>query len=123
MPVRPPPSDDIPPPFCRDLDPAGLGLDVEGDHFDLGYVPPDINSVFGDEVHEDALGGGMSDCHVPDAPQVTRIYHRKLDGTPIFFKYALALTLQCIGQICDESGNNIQLGMPPSHGTDKRFDN
>jgi hypothetical protein len=123
VPARPPPSDDIPRPFCRDLDSAGLGLDVEGDNFDLGYVPPDINSVFGDEAHEDApLGAGMSDCHVPDAPQVTRIYHRKLDGKSIFFKHALALTLRCIGRICDESGNNIPLGMPPSHSTDKRFD-
>ena len=61
-------------------------------------MSPDINSIFGDETYEDAPpSAGMSDCHVPDAPQVTRIYHRKLDGKSIFFKYALSLTLRCIG--------------------------
>ena len=56
-------------------------------------------------------------------PEMTIAYHPKLDGKVDFFSgYAPTLRLH-VGQICDESGNNIPLDTPPPpRGSDNGSD-
>jgi Plavaka transposase len=51
--------------------------------------------------------------HIPKPPSITCAYHSKLDGKSIFVKYMWILTLPPVGQICDESGEDIQPDTPP----------
>ena len=108
-----PSSNMIPSPSCGGSNSAGPA--VEHLHFYLAYNPPGSYSNSNNSMNED---GRVSNCQVPDhqVPDPSRIipvYHPKLDGKPIFFKYTLTLTFSLVGQICDEGGNDIPLDAPP----------
>ena len=100
-----------PSPSCGVHDAASADSDVKQLH-------PDLAS---NDMNEDPSARGRVNNHWgPDPPGITCVYHPKLDGMLIFFKYILTLTLILVGQICDKDGNEIPLNMPPPpHDSDK----
>ena len=91
--------------------PNSVSSAVEHLHFDPAYNPPGSYSNSNNGINR------VSNCQVPDPSHIICIYHPKLDGKSIFFKYTLVLTFSLIGQICDEGGNDIPLAapLPPCH--------
>lgn len=87
-------SDYIPLPLHEGADSAAPDSDAEED--------PDRAELWGDS----------SDPQVPDAPLLTHVYHPKLKGKLMSFLVCTDLRL-CLGQICDEDGNEIPPDTPP----------
>ena len=87
-PPSPIPSNNTPPSLLSYLPP------LLGRHNNLGYIPSGFNSDHSTHTDEDTtLEFDVSNHKVLDTLPITCVYHPKLDGESILFKYALILTV------------------------------